>query len=138
MRTALWPDADPHELRTGIERWFWSGDRDMQCIVAEEGGRIVGFIEVSVRTHAEGCDTERVGYVEGWYVVPEARRRRVGRRLMRAGEQWAVARGCQEFASDTDTTNLLSQAAHAACGFKEVERIVCFRKTLPAGKRARS
>lgn len=136
MRSALWPTANPRELRTEIEGWFWSGDRDVHCIVAEEEGRLVGFIELSIRGYAEGCDTDRVGYVEGWYVAPGARRRHVGRALMRAGERWALARGCREFASDTEVTNTLSQAAHAACGFAEVERVVCFRKALRRSARA--
>jgi aminoglycoside 6'-N-acetyltransferase I len=130
LRTALWPEADVEALRLEIEDWFWSGNRDTQCIVAEEHGELLGFIELSVRGYAEGCESDRVGYVEGWYVVPNVRQQHVGRDLMRAGESWAAARGCREFASDTEAGNTLGQSAHLACGFLEVERIVCFRKAI--------
>ncbi|MCC6317458.1 MAG: GNAT family N-acetyltransferase [Gemmatimonadaceae bacterium] len=131
LRAALWPSRSTASIRTDIERWFWSGDRDSHCIVAEEQGELLGFIELSVRpcaTAGEG-DT-RIGYVEGWYVAPDTRRDHIGRDLMRAGEAWAAARGCREFASDVTTDNALAQAAHLGVGFAEVARIVCYRKPI--------
>lgn len=130
LRLALWPHGDPVALRTGVERWLWSGDRDLHCIVAEEDGELLGFIEVSVRSHAAGCEGPRVGYVEGWYVVPGARARHVGRDLLRAGEAWAAARGCREFASGVAPGEAGAQQAHLACGFVEVARVVCYRKPV--------
>ena len=110
-------------------------------------GTIVGFIELAIRGYAEGCETDRVGYVEGWYVDPAWRRRGVGRALMAAGEAWAQACGCREFASDTTLGYPGGYAggyppgyqAHIALGFTEVQRIVCYRKVLapePARRRA--
>ena len=43
-------------------------------LVAETAGAtpaLVGFAEVSRRAYAEGCETSPVGFLEGWYVVPE-------------------------------------------------------------------
>jgi uncharacterized protein (TIGR02246 family) len=48
-------------------------------LLAEDAAGILGFAEVSIRPYAEGCSTDRVGYLEGWFVRPEARRRGVGR-----------------------------------------------------------
>jgi aminoglycoside 6'-N-acetyltransferase I len=71
-----------------------------------------------------------VPYVEGWYVVPEARRRGMGSGLMAAAETWARARGSAEIASDAVIGNLPSERAHRALGFVEVERAIHFRKDL--------
>jgi aminoglycoside 6'-N-acetyltransferase I len=90
----------------------------------------VGFVELSIRSAAAGCGSDRIGYLEGWYVVPAWRRRGVGRTLVAAGEAWARGNGCTEFASDALIDNPVSQAAHRALGFTEVEAIVCFRKDL--------
>jgi aminoglycoside 6'-N-acetyltransferase I len=54
----------------------------------------------------------------------------VGRALVAAVERWARQRGLREFASDALLDNHTSHVAHARLGFEEVERIVCFRKSL--------
>ena len=99
--------------------------------LAERSKRAIGFIEVGLRSHADGCDGRRpVGYVEGWYVVPGERGRGVGRALLDAAEVWARKQGCIEMASDTWLHNRASQRAHLALGFEIAERSVLFRKSL--------
>jgi len=101
-------------------------------LVAEEtSGALVGFLEVGLRSHADGCDVSRaVGYVEGWYVVESHRKRGIGRKLMAAAEDWARSQGCAEMASDALLGNDVSEQAHEALGFAVVDRCVRFRKTL--------
>ncbi len=99
--------------------------------VAEIEGNVVGFVEVGLRSHADGCDPLRpVGFVEGWYVEPGHRRCGVGRALLRAGEEWARSQGCKEIASDTWADNEPSQRAHEALGFEVVDRCVHYRRAL--------
>ncbi len=104
-------------------------------VAVEAGPRpvLVGFAEVSRRAYAEGCETSPVGFLEGWYVVPERRRQGVGRSLVAAAEAWAWALGCREFASDAVAENTQSTTAHRALGFEEVVVIRCFRKDLNSG-----
>lgn len=130
LRHALWPNVSATVLHLDIERWWWTGDRDTHCLVAEVNRRLVGFIELSIRANAEGCETDRVAYVEGWYVAPDMRRRGIGRALMAAAEVWSGARGCKELGSDSDVTNAVGQGAHRAFGFAEVATLVCFRKAI--------
>ena len=51
---------------------------------------------------------------------------------MAAAETWAGERGYTEIASDAVIDNLLSERAHLALGFVEVERAIHFRKDLQA------
>ena len=130
MRRALWPeDADAH--RTEIERFF-AGDRrePTEVLIAFEGTVAMGFVELSIRNIVDGCGTGNVGYLEGWYVVPAARRRGVGRALLAAAESWARGQGCTEFGSDASPDNAVSMAAHHALGFEETGRACNFRKDL--------
>lgn len=60
------------------------------------------------------------------------RRRTLGTRLVQAAEAWARGQGLQEIASDTQLENTVSIQAHQVLGYKEVERLVCFRKALDA------
>jgi aminoglycoside 6'-N-acetyltransferase I len=100
-------------------------------LVAEADGAVVGFIEVGLRSHADGCDPRQpAGYVEGWYVAPTHRRRGVGRALVRGAEDWASSQGCRELASDTWIDRDGSQRAHEALGFEVVDRCVHYRKDL--------
>jgi len=99
-------------------------------LALDEGGRAVGFVELSIRNYAEDCETDRVAYLEGWYVIPEARRTGVGRALIAASEEWGRAQACTEFGSDALIDNEVSAAAHLATGFRETAQIRCFMKRL--------
>lgn len=132
MRSTLYPTAAPEE----IDEWLDNADRGTLLVgvavfVADRGdGRLAGFVEIGLRSYAEGCVTTPVAFLEGWYVDPDVRRTGLGARLVRTAEDWARARGLEEIASDTTLDNDVSLRAHLALGFEEVERQICFRKTL--------
>ena len=132
LRHALWPDHTEAEHRDEIDRFFAGDAREpLAVLLAEDGaGRPVGLAELSIRAYAEGCRSDRVAYLEGWFVVPKARGRGVGRALIVAAEAWGRSQGCREFASDAQPDNEVSTAAHRALGFVEVGLVRCFRKDL--------
>lgn len=131
MRLALWP-GDSGEHAGEIEKFFQGELHEPLAVLLafDQSGDALGFVELSIRNYAEGCSTSRVAYLEGWYVEPQARRRGVGRALVKAAEDWGRAQGCTEFGSDALIDNDVSASAHRALGFEEVEQIRCFRKDL--------
>ncbi|HYV96870.1 MAG TPA: aminoglycoside 6'-N-acetyltransferase [Gemmatimonadaceae bacterium] len=132
MRHALWPHGTVAHHRAEIDKYF-DGTLHMVpmvLIATSAAGKPIGFAELSIRPYAEGCDTDRVAFLEGWYVVDDARRRGVGGALVSAAEAWGREQGCTEFASDALADNELSQRAHLALGFEETEVIRCFKKVL--------
>jgi aminoglycoside 6'-N-acetyltransferase I len=139
LRSALWPDEELDVLRSVAGRFLAAsphglGDLPEAVLVAVDGksdSALLGFAEVSRRAYAEGCETSPVGFLEGWYVVPERCGQGVGRALVAAAERWARDKGCRESASDAVAENLDSALAHRALGFEEVQVIRCFRKDLP-------
>jgi aminoglycoside 6'-N-acetyltransferase I len=134
LRADLWPESSPEEHSrelSGILEGNKFGTMPLIELVAESDGRLVGFVEVGLRSHADGCDVSHaVGYVEGWYVVECHRKRGIGRRLLAAAEDWARQQGCVEMASDALLENEVSQSAHRALGYAEVDRCVRYRKML--------
>jgi len=109
LRCALWP-GDEAEHALNVRRFLDGKLEEPTAVwVAEEAGDLIGFIELSIRAYAEGCNSDHVGYVEGWYVSPAARGRGVGRALIVAAEDWARSEGC---------------------GFQETGQIRCYRKAL--------
>lgn len=132
MRAVLWPGRSVAEHDADAACFFRGAAREPLAVFVAEGGNggLVGFAEVSIRAYAEGCKTDRVGYLEGWYVDSAVRIQGVGRQLVRAAERWAQSQGCSEFASDAEADNEGSALAHRALGFAEVGLVRCFRKDI--------
>jgi aminoglycoside 6'-N-acetyltransferase I len=129
LSLALFPEYSAEVLEPGMRDH--RARSDAEVFVAErEDGSIAGFVEVGARPYADGCDTSPVGYIEAWYVDPDARLRGYGRALLAAAENWARGRGYREMASDSQLNNDISYSAHRRAGYAEVDRIVQFRKVL--------
>lgn len=130
MRNALWPHHDPNKHATETDEHLASGSLLTVFVAERSEGGLAGFLEAALRPYADGCGTHPVGYIEGWYVDPDVRRRGVGRALVEAFEAWSRNRGCSEMASDCHVENDASRSAHAALCFDEVEVNVHFRKAV--------
>ena len=135
LRHALWPEGSLEEHEKEIDAILagdWSPIYPYAIFVTDGAeARPVGFVEVTLRSRADGCDPSRpVGYLEGWYVAESSRRRGHGSDLLRAAEDWARRQGCREMASDTWVDSSLSQRVHEALGFEVVDRVVNYRKAL--------
>ena len=99
-------------------------------LAEDEASVPLGFLELSVRAFADGCESMPVPHVEGWYVELAARGKGFGAALMQAAEGWARSNGFAELASDTEAENHGSRRAHVGCGLTEVEHLIKFRKSL--------
>jgi aminoglycoside 6'-N-acetyltransferase I len=135
LREALWPNApsgEHAEELTAILTGKPPVTLPLVILVAEARDRtIVGFLEVDLRSHADGCNpAQPVGYIEGWYVAEDYRHRGIGKQLLARAEDWARSHGCVEIASDTWIDNEVSQRVHEALGYEVVDRCVHYRKTL--------
>jgi len=135
MRELLWPESSMEEHRKELEsvlRSRMNGSLPMTILISQDqGGALTGFIEVGLRSHADGCDPARpVGFVEGWFVYEAFRKQGIGAELMRSAEAWARTQGCLEMASDTWIDDERSIHTHQALGFEVVDRCIHFRKPL--------
>jgi len=130
LRAALWPDCPAEQHRQEMAEILQNPEREVVFVSAGPDGRLQGFLEVSLRSSAAGCQSSPVGYLEGWYVEADARKKGIGRALVAAAEEWARSKGCREMASDAESENQVSHNAHGRLGYEEVERLVHFRKAL--------
>ena len=125
LRKQLWPDSDEAEALA------WESREDAATLLAEStADGVIAFAEVSVRPYADGCDTNPVAFLEGWYVQSVHRRKEVGRRLVQAALSWAKKRGLRELASDSLLGDSAAHRAHIGVGFQEVERSIKYRMSL--------
>jgi len=135
MCHALWPQSSVEEHAqelTLILEGKAPVTTPLIILVAETSNQtLVGFLEIDLRSHADGCNPSRpVGYVEGWYVAESHRHRGIARKLLAEAEDWARSQRCVEIASDTWIDNEASQRVHEALGYEVVDRCVHYRKTL--------
>lgn len=130
LRSALWPGETPVTHRAEMEAMLALPQRWIAFVAESSEGELVGLVEVSLREDVDSIGRGPIAHVEGWVVAPSHRGRGIGRQLMLAGEQWALARGCHAITSDTELDNEASHRAHLALGFREVGREIRFRRPL--------
>ncbi|MDZ4861213.1 MAG: GNAT family N-acetyltransferase [Candidatus Hydrogenedentes bacterium] len=129
LRCALWPTCTRAEHEAEQDWWLEQADVAV-FVVKSDDGSLIGFAETSIHTEAPGCSTDRIGFLEGWYVEEAYRKRGIGRALNDAVEQWARERGCTEMASDTGPEYPDSHAAHLGIGYCEAGDPFNFFKRL--------
>jgi len=130
LRKLLWDGVSESEHKSEMLDIYEHSETQL-VLVAEIGeNRLIGFLEASIRPFVEDCQTDHVGYLEGWFVEPGFRRYGIGRDLVRGAERWARKKGCIEMASDAEVGNDLSLQAHLKLGYIETSRLVHLRKDL--------
>ncbi len=101
-------------------------------LIRNETGEAIAFIDLSLRSdYVVGSRTSPVAYVEGIYVEEAYRKQGIAGELIRWAEEWGLAKGCTELASDALIDNTVSHQFHKGVGFREVERVVAFIKEIP-------
>jgi len=130
LRKLLWDESSDDEHRMEMLDIYEHNETQLVLVAETDGGKLVGFLEASIRPFVEDCHSDHVGYLEGWFVKPEYRKQGIGRKLVAAAENWARQKGCTEMASDSEMGNNLSLQAHQNLGYEETSRLVHLRKDL--------
>lgn len=133
LRRHLWDEVSEDEHKSEMMDILDHTDSQFVVVAQSDDGRLVGFLEASIRPFVEDCNTDHVGYLEGWFVEPDFRMHGIGRHLVRTAENWARKRGCTEMASDAEIGNDSSLKAHQKLGYEETSRLVHLRKELDQG-----
>ena len=125
LRVALWPAEPMEDQKREMQEILNDFDR-MPVFVAERPDNtpgLCGLMEVTIHTNAPGCSTDRIGYLEAWYVDKAFRVQGIGWKLVAAAETWSREQGCTEMASDTDPSYPVSPTAHQHLGY-EIAKVV--------------
>jgi len=124
LRQALWLGSDATTLAAEAGTLLTDPQRfgalRYAVLLAVDGERPTGFVEVSLRDDLPAFAGRTVGYVEGVYVAPPHRRRGLGQALIEAAAGWARAQGAAELASDILPDNPASLDFHRRVGFAVV------------------
>ena len=131
LRKLLWDENDDGDHRSEMMDILSHPESQLVLVADSGGGKLIGFLEASIRPFVEDCHTDHVGYLEGWFVEPHHRQSGVGRELVRNAESWAKQKGCTEMASDAEVGNERSLSAHTRLGYEVTSKLVHLRKELP-------
>ncbi len=102
-------------------------DRNAHVLLAESGGRPIGYITGRITTEPRRVLPRR-GVVEDWYVEEGSRGSGVGRQLLTELERRFVEAGCQVIESATWSNNEGARRVHHEMGFREIR--VIYRKLV--------
>lgn len=126
----LWSDSTVEEMQGDLAKILES-PREEQFLVRDSDGKAIAFMNLSLRyEYVPGASQSPVAFVEGIYVQDEYQNQGIGTYLIQYAEQWALAHGCTELASDALLENTGSYQFHTKVGFQEVERVVSFIKQV--------
>ena len=125
----LWPENSLDAFIQNMKEII--RDENSTIFLAYDQDQAIGFAQCQLRhDYVEGTDSSPVGYLEGLYIVDQYREKGIAKGLVQACENWAKEKGCTEFASDCELTNVQSLEVHLKLGFTEANRIICFTKKL--------
>jgi len=130
LRRNLWDATSDDDHKAEMIDIIDHTETQLVLVVDTGNGKLGGFLEASIRPFVEDCESENVGYLEGWFVDPDHRRHGLGRALVAAAEQWAKSKGATEMASDAEIGNEPSLSAHLRLGYEETSRLVHLKKDL--------
>ena len=125
----MWTDHDPEDLEEEFHKLAINDEA--ACFIKYVDDKPIAFAQCGLRRdYVEGTDSSPVGYLEGIFVSDGYRKQGYAAELLSECEKWAREKGCTEFASDCELDNADSFRFHISLGFKEANRIICFRKEL--------
>jgi len=103
-------------------------DENWKIFVAQSGDELVGYAAVIIQDHPPVFVNTKHGFLETIAVSHEHRGRGIGKRLVRAAEQWLRSRDVTEMTVRIDERNAASLALFESRAFKPW--VVVRRKTL--------
>ncbi|MBL7012977.1 MAG: GNAT family N-acetyltransferase [Candidatus Marinimicrobia bacterium] len=128
LQVELWPMHTVDELLPDCRKALQ--DPKQISWIYYKNSNPIGFLDLSIKDKALGCKSNKIGYVEGWYVKPEYQGNGFGLALYNQAELWAIENGCFEMASDTTQDYPLSIHAHEKVGFSISRRATHFKKDI--------
>jgi GNAT superfamily N-acetyltransferase len=100
---------------------------DQQFFVADDDGRVVGWLHAAV---AEFIEVEAFVVIGGLVVDEHYRRKGLGRLLMRRAEDWARTNGCSVVRLWSSVSRTAAHAFYQDLGYTKIKTQHSFAKSL--------
>jgi len=103
-------------------------DDRVRTLVAEEGGRVIGYAEVQARPYV--LDGVRQAWLAALCVAPGHRSRGVGAALIEAVDAAAAALGCEEVTVDSSSFRTDAHRFYRSVGFEDHRPALRFKRAV--------
>jgi predicted N-acetyltransferase YhbS len=113
------------QVRDWVQRL--EGRADQAAFVAELGGEVVGWIEVSLAHHLQ---SEPFGLIGGLVVREDVRGAGIGRQLCGQAERWTREQGIHQIRVTSRSTREAAHRFYLGDGYRQVKVSMVFEKTL--------
>ena len=102
---------------------------DQQLLVADDGGRAVGWIHMVITEYVEADAFVVIG---GLVVDREYRKHGIGRRLLVRAEEWAAQHGCSLVRLSSNVKRVEAHAFYERVGYTNLKTQYAFAKRVGA------
>jgi len=102
---------------------------DQQLLVADDGGRAIGWIHMVITEYVEADAFVVIG---GLVVDREYRKQGIGRRLLIRAEEWAAQHGCSLVRLSSNVTRVEAHGFYERAGYTNLKTQYAFAKRVGA------
>ena len=100
---------------------------DQQLLVADDGGRAIGWIHMVITEYVEADAFVVIG---GLVVDREYRKQGIGRRLLIRAEEWAAQHGCSLVRLSSNVTRVEAHGFYERAGYTNLKTQYAFAKRV--------
>ena len=100
---------------------------DQQLLVADDGGRAIGWIHMVITEYVEADAFVVIG---GLVVDREYRKQGIGRRLLIRAEEWAAQHGCSLVRLSSNVKRIEAHAFYERVGYTNLKTQYAFAKRV--------
>ena len=97
----------------------WLEDKDTRVLVAEEDGKLIGYIRGVVEDAPTFASVKRIGVVYDTFVAEEFRKKGIGKKLFAELLAWFREQGVKNVELNVDARNPAAIALWRKSGFKD-------------------
>ena len=98
------------------------GAKNTVLLVATTGGRVVGVLRAELRQRIF-YEPSREGHVTELYILPEARRRALGRRMLEEAKRRLASKGAEIMTAEFPASNHFAVAFYHKNGFRALTNL---------------
>jgi GNAT superfamily N-acetyltransferase len=117
--------ADPAAVAGRLSRLLARSDQ--QLLVADDGGRAIGWIHMLI---AEYVEADAFVVIGGLVVDRDYRRQGIGRRLLARAEEWAARHGCSVVRLTSSVKRVEAHTFYERLGYTNLKTQYSFAKRL--------
>ncbi|MBI4991980.1 MAG: GNAT family N-acetyltransferase [Candidatus Harrisonbacteria bacterium] len=98
---------------------FWLNDKDTRSLVAEDNGKLVGYLRAGVERAPDYAIVKKIGIIYDAFVSEKYRKRGIARQLLNEALKWFEIKKAKNIELSVDVRNEAGIRFWKSAGFKE-------------------